>query len=188
MSEEIANQIIHRGVTFECVQGDIARQADMDAVVNAANAELMPGGGVAGALHRAAGPGLADECAPMAPIRPGEAVITGAHRLPNKHVIHCLGPVYGYDRPEAELLAACYENALDLAEAHGLRSLVFPALSTGAFGYPMEDAAQVGFSTLLGRAGDLRSVRHIRFVLFDAADLELHARVLNDISTEYARP
>ena len=174
------------GVHFECMQGDIAQQPDMDAVVNAANAQLQSGGGVAGALHRAAGPGLADECAPMAPIRPGEAVISGAHRLPNRHVIHCLGPVYGYDRPEAGLLAACYEQALDLAEAHGLRSLAFPALSTGAFGYPMEAAARVAFTTLLGRARALRSVRHIRFVLFGAADLELHTRVLHDIATKDA--
>lgn len=186
MASTSKNQVTRHGVHFECVQGDIARQPDMDAVVNAANAQLMPGGGVAGALHRAAGPGLADECAAMAPIRPGEAVISGAHGLPNRHVIHCLGPVYGYDRPEAKLLAACYGNALGLAEAHGLRSLAFPALSTGAFGYPMEAAARVAFRTLLSRAESLRSVSHIRFVLFDAADKELHTRVLNDINAEDA--
>lgn len=184
MTHSAEPQFYCQGVRIECVQGDIAKQPDMDAVVNAANAQLMPGGGVAGALHRAAGPGLADECAPMAPIRPGEAVISGGHRLPNRHVIHCLGPVYGYDRPEADLLATCYDNALDLAEAHGLHSLAFPALSTGAFGYPMADAANVAFRTLLAHAPSLRSVDHIRFVLFDAADAELHTRVLNDISAE----
>jgi len=83
------------GIRIECLRGDIASQADIEAVVNAANARLMPGGGVAGAIHRAAGPGLASECEPMAPIRPGEAVITGGHNLPNRFVIHCLGPVYG---------------------------------------------------------------------------------------------
>jgi O-acetyl-ADP-ribose deacetylase (regulator of RNase III) len=82
------------GVRIECVQGNIVEQPDIDTIVNAANAWLAPGGGVAGAIHRAAGPGLAEECRPLAPIRPGEAVITGAHRLPNKHVIHCLGPMY----------------------------------------------------------------------------------------------
>lgn len=184
MTDAAAASIIRRGVRIECVRGDIARQPDMDAVVNAANAQLMPGGGVAGAIHRAAGPALAEECAAMAPIHPGEAVISGAHGLPNRHVIHCLGPVYGTDKPEAALLAACYRNALDLAEAHGLRSVAFPALSTGIFGYPMDDAAQVAFSTLLARAQNLQSVRHIRFVLFDPSDLELHARALNDIAGE----
>ncbi|MFO7995007.1 MAG: macro domain-containing protein, partial [Marinobacter sp.] len=92
-------QIELHGKTVECVRGDITRQDDIQAVVNAANAQLMPGGGVAGALHSAAGPGLAEECRPMAPIRPGEAVITGAHNLPNRFVIHCLGPVYGVDEP-----------------------------------------------------------------------------------------
>lgn len=130
--------------------------------------------------------GVRIECAPMAPIRPCDAVISSAHRLPNQHVIHCLGPVCGYDRPAAELLAACHEQALDLAEAHGLRSLALPALSTGAFGYPMEAAARVAFTTLPRRAQGLRSVRHIRFVLFDAADLEIHTRVPNDIAAEDA--
>lgn len=186
MADDSENAITRHAVRVECVQGDIARQPDMDAVVNAANARLMSGGGVAGALHRAAGPGLAEECAAMAPIRPGQAVISGGHGLPNRHVIHCLGPVYGQDRPEATLLAACYDNALDLAEAHGLHSLAFPALSTGVFGYPMEAAASVAFRRILARAESLRSVRLIRFVLFDAADAKLHTRVLHTISTEDA--
>lgn len=96
------------GVEVEIVRGDIADQPDMDAVVNAANAELMPGGGVAGAIHRAAGSGLAEECRPLAPISPGQAVITSAHNLSNKHVIHALGPVYGSDEPADGLLADCY--------------------------------------------------------------------------------
>lgn len=100
------------GITLECVMGDIARQADVEAVVNAANAGLRPGGGVAGALHRAAGPGLEEECRPLAPIRPGQALITGAYALPNRYVIHCLGPVCGRDEPAHELLASCYRGAL----------------------------------------------------------------------------
>ena len=99
------------GVRVECVRGDITSQEDVAAIVNAANAELRSGGGVAGAIHRAAGPGLAREARPLAPISPGEAVITGAHDLPNHYVIHTLGPVYGQDRPEAELLANCYRNS-----------------------------------------------------------------------------
>ncbi|MFP4067177.1 MAG: macro domain-containing protein, partial [Spirochaetaceae bacterium] len=129
-------RITRDGVTVECVLGDIVRQPDVDAVVNAANAQLQIGGGVAGAVHRAAGPELAAECRPYAPIRPGEAVITGAGRLPNRHVIHVLGPVYGMDKPEDKLLADCYRNALRRAEENRLSSVAFPAISTGAFGYP----------------------------------------------------
>lgn len=109
------------------------------------------GGGAAGAIHRAAGPGLAEECRPLAPIRPGEAVITGAQNLPNRYVIHCLGPVYGVDEPADELLASSYRSALELAEQNQIRSVAFPAISTGAFGYPMEPAARVAFETPIHR-------------------------------------
>jgi O-acetyl-ADP-ribose deacetylase len=158
-------------LTIECAQGDITRQPDIDAVVNAANAQLLPGGGVAGAIHRAAGPGLAEECRPLAPIRPGEAVITGAHRLPNKHVIHALGPVYGRDEPEDELLASCYREALRLADAHGLTSIAFPAISTGVFGYPIDEAAEVAIDAIWEPAPSLKHVRRVRFVLFSRSDL-----------------
>ena len=167
------------GVTVECVQGDITSQGDVAAIVNAANARLESGGGVAGAIHRAAGPGLAREARPLAPIRPGEAVITGAHDLPNRHVIHALGPVYGQDRPEAELLASCYRNSLALAEENGLDSIAFPAISTGIFGYPVEGAARVAIETVLEEAEKLRNVRLIRFVLFSESDLDVHERVLS---------
>ena len=145
-------QRVVSGVTVECVQGDITAQAGFDAVVNAANAQLKRGGGVAGAIHRAAGPGLEEECRPLAPIKPGQAVITGAHKLPNRYVIHCLGPVYGVDEPSDELLADCYRNALKLAERHGISSIAFPAISTGAFGYPMKEAAEVALRTVLEMA------------------------------------
>jgi O-acetyl-ADP-ribose deacetylase len=167
-------------VVVECVQGDIAAQSDMDVVVNAANAELRSGGGVAGALHRAAGPRLEEECAPLAPIRPGQCVITGAYRLPNWHVIHCLGPVHGRDEPGDELLASCYQTALELAEQNGAKSIAFPAISTGAFGFPFEQAARIAARTVLDLAPKLTSVRHIRFVLHDAADLDIHDRVLDE--------
>ncbi len=159
--------------TLECRQGDIARQDDMDAVVNAANAELRPGGGVAGALHRAAGPELDRACRPLAPIRPGEAVITGACDLPNRHVIHCLGPVYGVDEPADELLAACYRNALELAEAHDIKSLAFPAISAGAFGYPPAEAARVALATVIATLPDCPHIERVRFVLFDTQSAEL---------------
>ncbi|GAB3341016.1 macro domain-containing protein [Chromohalobacter beijerinckii] len=167
-----------QGVTLECVQGDIARQPDMDAIVNAANAELRIGGGVAGAIHRGAGPELERECQPLAPIQPGQAVITGAHNLPNRSVVHCLGPVYGVDEPAEPLLASCYRNALELAEQNELGSIAFPAISTGAFGYPLEAATQVAFKTVLEMLPQLSSVKHIRFVLFQKADARVHEEVL----------
>jgi len=173
-------------VQLECVQGDIAKQEGFDAVVNAANAELKPGGGVAGAIHWAAGPGLAEECRPLAPIRPGQAVITGGHRLPNRYVIHCLGPVYKADEPSDKLLAECYRNALKLAEAHELESVAFPAISTGAFGYPLEEAARIAFKTIIEAAKGLKHVRRIRVVLYSEADLELHERVLRELLKEKA--
>jgi len=171
-------------VTIECVQGDITSQPDMAAVVNAANAQLRPGGGVAGAIHSAAGQGLNEECRPKAPIKPGEAVITGGHDLPNEYVIHCLGPVYGRDRPEDELLADCYRNALRLAEENGLDSVAFPALSTGAFGYPMHDAAQVALHTVMEEAENLNTVKTIRFVLFDQKARDVHQDVLEQLAGE----
>jgi O-acetyl-ADP-ribose deacetylase len=166
-------------VTIECIRGDIASQEDVEAVVNAANARLGPGGGVAGAIHRAAGPGLAEEAIPLGPIEPGEAVITGAHGLPNRYVIHTLGPVYGQDRPEAELLARCYRNSLSLAEEEGLESIAFPAISTGIFSYPAEEAAEVALRTVREEAERLEGMRLIRFVLFGEKDLEVHERALS---------
>ena len=168
-------------VQLELLVGDIVAQPDVDAIVNAANAQLQIGGGVAGAIHRAAGPGLARECAPMAPIAPGECVISGGHRLPNPHVLHCLGPVYGRDEPADQLLAACYRNALRLADEHGLASLAFPAISTGAFGYPADEAAQVALSTVADTAPDLAGVRLVHFVLFDQRSLDVHRRALDGI-------
>ncbi len=171
-----------KGVTLECTTGDISKQPDMDAIVNAANAQLRIGGGVAGAIHRAAGPGLEEECRLWAPIRPGEAVITGAHRLPNRYVIHCLGPVYGADEPASELLASCYLNSLRRAEEKGVRSVAFPAISTGAFGYPIEPAARIAFTTIFQELPWLSSVKHIRFVLFSEADHRLHSKLLEKMS------
>ncbi|HEX6711171.1 MAG TPA: macro domain-containing protein [Rubrobacter sp.] len=169
-------------VTVECVRGDITSQDDVDAVVNAANARLGPGGGVAGAVHRAAGPGLAEEARPLGPIEPGEAVITGGHELPNRYVIHTLGPVYGQDRPEAELLGGCYRNALALAEEKGIESIAFPAISTGIFGYPVEEAAVVALGTVREEADSLEHVRLIRLVLHSPSDLETHDKVLSELA------
>ncbi|WP_018144200.1 MULTISPECIES: macro domain-containing protein [unclassified Thioalkalivibrio] len=171
-----------RGVTIECTMGDIAAQRDMDAVVNAANAWLRPGGGVAGAIHRAAGPGLERECQPLAPIEPGQAVLTDAHNLPNRFVIHCLGPVYGHDEPASRLLAACYRNALTRAEEAGAYSIAFPALSTGAFGYPVEEAARIALETVIAATPRLDAVGHVRFVLHTKGDHDIHVRILEELT------
>jgi O-acetyl-ADP-ribose deacetylase (regulator of RNase III) len=174
--------ITHHGVTLELIQGNIAAQDDIEAVVNAANAQLQTGGGVAGAIHRAAGPELAAEARPIAPIKPGEAVITGGHDLPNDYVIHALGPVYGRDEPADELLRSCYQQALDLAEQHRVGSVAFPAISTGAFGYPVEAAAEGALSAVLEMMPRLASVEHIRFVLYDAPTLRVHEDALQRLT------
>lgn len=182
MSRESGKKVEVDGTVVECVQGDITRQEGFDAIVNAANAELRTGGGVAGAIHAAAGPGLEEECRPLAPINPGEAVITSGHDLPNPWVIHCLGPVHGRDEPSNELLASCYRQALGLADRKGLSSVAFPALSTGAFGFPLEPAARIAMETVLATLPAVESVKRVRFVLFDQEALEIHARTLETLT------
>lgn len=163
-------------VVIECVRGDITKQNDIAAIVNAANAQLKRGGGVAGAIHRAAGAGLEEECRPLAPIKPGQAVITGGHNLPNRYVIHCLGPIYGVNRPEDKILADCYRNALRLAEKYKISSIAFPAISTGAFGYPIEEATEVALKTVKEMIPGLKYVKKIRFVLFSEEDLRIYEK------------
>lgn len=170
------------GVTIECVQGNIAAQPDIDAIVNAANAMLQMGGGVAGAIHRGAGPGLEEECRKFAPIQPGQAVLTGAYNLPNRYVIHCLGPVYGKDEPSDQLLSTCYRNALQLAEDNGINSIAFPAISTGAFGFPLESATRLALKTIFDMLPNLKATKHIRFVLFSNSDRQLYEQVLDEFT------
>lgn len=170
------------GVTIECVRGNIVEQPDLEAIVNAANAQLRMGGGVAGAIHRAAGPGLEEECRPLAPIKPGQAVISGGHNLPNRYVIHCLGPVYGRDKPEAELLANCYRNALQIADKHKIKQVGFPAISTGIFGYPVEEAAEVACRAIAETAPTLKHVQTVRLVLFSEKDLAVYREALDKLS------
>jgi O-acetyl-ADP-ribose deacetylase len=167
-------------IRIEVVVGDLVGQPDLDVIVNAANPQLAPGGGVAGAVHRAAGPGLAAECRPLGPVATGSCVLTGGHDLPNAHVVHCVGPVYDRDEHAAELLAACYRQALALADQAELTSIGFPAISTGIYGYPVAEAAEVALTAIVevARAG-LRAVRLVRLVLFDEDTWRTHTAVLD---------
>ncbi len=173
--------INYKGVIIEIVQGDITKQPDIEAIVNAANAYLRRGGGVAGAIHRAAGPELEKECEKYAPIKPGEAVITKGYKLPNKYVIHCLGPVYGKDRPEDKFLSLCYKNALKICEEKEISSIAFPAISTGFFGYPIEEATEVALKTCLEIIPQLKKVKRIRFVLFDKEAYNIYQNKLKEL-------
>lgn len=159
-------------MAIEVIQGDITLLA-VDAIVNAANEALAGGGGVDGAIHRAAGPGLARECREIPFVRPGvrcptgEARITGGHDLPARYVIHTVGPVWrGGRHGEAELLASCYRNTLQLADAHGIASIAFPAISCGIFGYPPEQAAGIGVAVITGWLQ--RATRRVLLCGFDA--------------------
>ena len=168
-------------MNIEIVAGDIARQSDVVAVVNAANPELRPGGGVAGAIHRAAGPGLDRECRAHAPVPPGGAAITGGHGLPNAWVIHCVGPRWGTDEPADDLLASCYREALRLAEEKGIASIAFPAISTGIYGFPLERAADVALRAVTEAAPHAPHVRLVRFVLHDERALDAHRAALDGL-------
>lgn len=163
---------------YECVHGDITQQNDIEAIVNAANAELKPGGGVAGAIHHAAGDELEEATRSLAPIKPGDAVMTKAFLLPNRYIIHCLGPVYGVDTPSDKLLANCYRNALDLTEKHQMESIAFPAISTGAFGYPFESATDVALETIRAHVEKLSHLKLVRFVLFSDKEFAHYQRAL----------
>lgn len=159
----------------DLTRGDITQET-VDAIVNAANSSLLGGGGVDGAIHRAGGPAILEECRRIreaqGPLPPGEAVMTGAGRLPCRHVIHTVGPVWtGGHRGEPLTLARCYRNSLALAAARGLRSVAFPSISTGAYGYPVADAAQVALAAVREMLEAGSPVELVRFVLFSDSDL-----------------
>src|SRR5882762_5433674 len=169
------------------VEGDITRQ-QVDAIVNAANTTLLGGGGVDGAIHRAAGPELLEECAALGGCATGEARITKGYRLPARYVIHTVGPVWKGGRAgEPELLRRCYESSLDLAGARGLRSIAFPSISTGAYGYPIDEASRIAVRAVHERLGGPSSIELVRFVCFSPRDLALYQEALRLLTSPPAR-
>ena len=158
-------------------QGDITRLA-VDAIVNAANTTLLGGGGVDGAIHRAAGPQLLAECRTLGGCPTGEARITRGYRLPARRVIHTVGPVYRGRPDDARKLEACYRNSLELAAAHGLRTIAFPAISCGVYGYPISDAARIALDTTGAVLAASAAIDEVTFVLFSSSDLEVYRRCL----------
>lgn len=166
----------------DLVQGDITKEK-VDAIVNAANTSLLGGGGVDGAIHRAAGRELLEECRKLNGCKTGEAKITKGYQLAAKHVIHAVGPIYDESPNAPQLLANAHHNSLKLAQANTLKSIAFPAISTGVYGYPMEKAAHVALNTVLDYIKQNQpDFELVRFVLFDARALETFARVFAEIA------
>lgn len=167
--------------TLELVQGDITTQKT-DAIVNAANRTLLGGGGVDGAIHRAAGPELLAECRKLGGCETGDAKITKGYRLLAKYVIHTVGPIYHAEAKRApELLASCYRRSLELASQYKLQSIAFPSISTGAFGYPLKEAAPIALKTVMDYLSHHPEIKLVRFVLFGKEAYQAYAEALEKL-------
>jgi O-acetyl-ADP-ribose deacetylase (regulator of RNase III) len=166
---------------IEVIQGDITTLA-IDAIVNAANQTLLGGGGVDGAIHRAAGPRLLAECATLMGCKTGNAKITRGYNLPAKHVIHTVGPVWhGGNKGEPELLASCYRRSLEVAVENDVETIAFPSISTGVFRYPIEQACRVALSTTTEFLKSNETLKKVSFVCFSAGDLETYRAAFQEI-------
>lgn len=167
---------------MELVLGDITQQ-DTEAIVNAANRTLLGGGGVDGAIHRAGGPAILEECRKLGGCETGDAKITTGGKLKAKWVIHAVGPVYrGGKHGEAELLASCYRRSLEIALEHGIKSIAFPAISCGAYGYPVDQAARVALSTVMQFLRQNNNIDLVRFVLYDKKTFDAYALAMEQIA------
>ena len=169
------------GRKLALIEGDVTDE-QVDAIVNAANSGLRVGGGVDGAIHRAGGPEIMAECRRIGGCPTGEARITTAGRLKAKKVIHAVGPVYRGGERDAELLAGAYRSSLELAGEHGLKSVAFPSISTGAYGYPMREAARVALKTATDYMREHPEIEEVRFVLFGRQAYETYEQVLKQIA------
>jgi len=166
----------------EITQGDITRE-EADAIVNAANESLLGGGGVDGAIHRAGGPEILEACRKLHGCRTGDAKITPGGQLPARHVIHTVGPIYRDGRSgEPELLASCYRRSLEVAQAHGIRTIAFPAISCGVYGYPIPEAARIAIRTTADVLSNTNDFQRIRFVLFNSATYDAFAHALRELA------
>ena len=166
---------------IEIILGDITRQS-VDAIVNAANCSLLGGGGVDGAIHRAAGPELLAECRTLHGCETGKAKITGGYRLPAKYVIHTPGPVWhGGGYGEAELLASCYRSCLELAAENGCETVDFPSISTGVYHFPLEKAAEIAIGTIAAYLREHPEIRRVRMVCFDMRTKDFYDRALEKL-------
>ncbi|WP_455378923.1 O-acetyl-ADP-ribose deacetylase [Petrachloros mirabilis] len=173
-----SSKVIDMQTTLRAICADITTLS-VDAIVNAANESLSPGGGVCGAIHRAAGPELAEECRLLGGCATGDAKLTKGYRLPARYVIHTVGPVWhGGQRGEPELLASCYRRCLKLASENGIASVAFPSISTGIYGYPFEEAARIAVSTVRQSLAEFPTIREVIFCCFSPGDLGVYEQRL----------
>ena len=163
------------------IEGDITK-LDVDAIVNAANNSLLGGGGVDGAIHRAAGPKLLDECITLNGCETGDAKITNGYNLPAGHVIHTVGPIWrGGNNGEPEKLASCYRKSMEVAVANGVQTIAFPAISTGVYGYPKKEAAQIAINQVLTCLDKMPEIKNVTFVLFGLENYDIYTSILSKL-------